>query len=227
MHFKDGISLIEAFNGVYKRKSSKKLTELTANDQKWQIWKWKRNDGHERHKSINQWEDYLQIKSTFVTKDDFWRSYNEVNGFEFGLMTSHFNYFVFKEGIKPMWEDSANNMGGQWVMEFPGKEDWRKTSHLNEIWIKLLLDITGINTNNGSLIEFINDINGVALMFRHHFNKIAVWTQNSSDTVVNLKIGQALKSLTGFNGKMYYAKHNSRDNKIVIQKQKKTTDSFI
>jgi translation initiation factor 4E len=45
---------------------------------------------------------------------------------------------VFKEGIKPMWEDSANRNGGRWLMEFPRKKDWKSMSYLDEIWLKVV-----------------------------------------------------------------------------------------
>jgi translation initiation factor 4E len=45
---------------------------------------------------------------------------------------------VFKEGIKPMWEDPANRNGGRWLMEFPRKKDWKSMSYLDEIWLKVV-----------------------------------------------------------------------------------------
>ncbi|CAG2117790.1 unnamed protein product [Medioppia subpectinata] len=188
--FKDGLSFIEAINNVLQKKSPIKSSNA---DQKWLIWYWKPNNGNDWH-----WEDFLQLKASFTTKDDFWRAYNEVNGFEFGLLSSHYNYCVFKEGIKPMWEDSANGRGGRWVLEFPRKWDWKHVTVLNDIWLKL-----------------------VVLMIRHNINKIAIWTANADNTLVNLMIGEIIKANTGFNGKMYYTSHNSSDQKIVVNREKK------
>jgi len=29
------------------------------------------------------------------------------------------NYYLFKEGIKPAWEDEANSQGGKWSVQLP------------------------------------------------------------------------------------------------------------
>jgi len=214
--FSDGLSLIRAFSSLQRGenlKSPLKTVNTNSMDKKWQIWYWKPTN-----RQAWNWEDFLQMKTSFSTKEEFWRCYDELKGFEFGLLGSHFNYCVFREGVKPMWEDPANRGGGRWVLEFPRKKDWRHISHLNDIWLKLLLSITGYN---GSSDDYINEICGAVLMIRHNVNKIAVWTKNADNTLKNLKIGQTLKASTGFGGKMFYTNHKSNDQKIVVNREKK------
>jgi len=214
--YKDGLTFIESISSQQKDNKSpiKSVNTIQSPvNQKWQIWYWRPNSGHYWH-----WEDFLQMKSSFTTKDEFWRSYNDLNGFELGLLGSHFNYCVFKDDIKPMWEDPANRAGGRWILEFPRKWDWKHISNLNEIWLKLLLSITG---NNGSYDECFGNICGAVLMIRHNINKIAIWTANASNTLLNLQIGQAVRASTGFSGKMYFTSHYSREQKIVVNREKR------
>jgi translation initiation factor 4E len=35
------------------------------------------------------------------------------------LIAPNSNYYLFKEGIKPAWEDSANAKGGKWSVQLP------------------------------------------------------------------------------------------------------------
>lgn len=42
------------------------------------------------------------------------------------------NYYFFKEGTKPMWEDPANATGGKWTIPAP-KSD--KEQLLDDFWL--------------------------------------------------------------------------------------------
>jgi translation initiation factor 4E len=42
------------------------------------------------------------------------------------------NYWFFKEGVRPEWEDPTNQNGGKWTIEFEGKKDLGKPSHNND-----------------------------------------------------------------------------------------------
>jgi len=211
--FSDGHSLINAFKLLKNLNSPLKKGPKNA-DQKWQVWYWKRSAYNDSRK----WKEFLQMKSSFTTRKEFWSAYNEVNGYEFGLLSRHFDYCVFKEGIVPMWEDPSNRNGGRWILEFPRRKDWRHISFLDRIWLKVLLAITG---TEDEIHEYLDEICGCVLMIRHEINKIAVWTKNSNNTLVNLKIGELLKSSTGFGGKMYYMSHDSTIKKILVRAQQK------
>lgn len=44
------------------------------------------------------------------------------------------DYSLFKEGIKPMWEDDKNKKGGRWLLNV----DIRMKSNLHELWLNLV-----------------------------------------------------------------------------------------
>ena len=44
------------------------------------------------------------------------------------------DYALFKEGIKPIWEDPRNHKGGRWLVTL----DMRHKSNLPELWLNLV-----------------------------------------------------------------------------------------
>lgn len=46
------------------------------------------------------------------------------------------DYSLFKKGIRPMWEDEANNQGGRWVItwsRFNNKQD------MDNVWLDVVI----------------------------------------------------------------------------------------
>lgn len=62
-----------------------------------------------------EWEDCLKGVATFDKVEDFWALYNHIQVAS-GLVWGS-DYYVFKEGIKPMWEDENNVKGGRWLLQ--------------------------------------------------------------------------------------------------------------
>lgn len=91
----------------------------------WKFWYFENN----KEKS---WEDNLKVVSPFQTVEDFWSIYNHIKSAS-DLRTGC-SYFVFKDGIKPMWEDTGNRAGGRWLVSF----DKRQRSHLDHYWMEVV-----------------------------------------------------------------------------------------
>lgn len=48
------------------------------------------------------------------------------------LLSANSNYYLFKQGIKPAWEDDANEKGGKWSVQLPrGKY----TDAIDNMWL--------------------------------------------------------------------------------------------
>jgi translation initiation factor 4E len=47
-------------------------------------------------------------------------------------LSSGSNYHLFKRGIKPMWEDPENELGGKWVIQFPRN---KTGEDINTLWL--------------------------------------------------------------------------------------------
>lgn len=58
------------------------------------------------------------------------------------------DYYVFKEGIIPMWEDENNIKGGRWSLEFPKGTRGERNPNLDEVWRNLVIIIITTTTIN-------------------------------------------------------------------------------
>lgn len=70
--------------------------------------------------------------------EDFWGIYLQVvpaSGLSFGS-----DYYLFKDGIKPMWEDPQNVRGGRWVYCV---DKHSRSTKLDELWLELMMAIIG------------------------------------------------------------------------------------
>jgi hypothetical protein len=69
------------------------------------------------------------------------RSYNNLIPIEY--LPSNTDFFVFKDYIKPEWEDCKNKKGGRWIYDIA----WDKSKHhlisqhTEQVWLKLVLII--------------------------------------------------------------------------------------
>lgn len=59
----------------------------------------------------------------FDTVEDFWRIYNNLVPID--LLPSNTDFFIFKDYIKPQWEDPKNVKGGRWIYDIA----WDKNKH--------------------------------------------------------------------------------------------------
>lgn len=60
------------------------------------------------------WEDNQNQVSTFTTVEDFWSLFTHIKQPSEVKIGS--DYSLFKENIRPMWEDKANKNGGRWMI---------------------------------------------------------------------------------------------------------------
>eukprot|EP00300_Choanocystis_sp_HF-7_P017979 c19899_g1_i2.p2 GENE.c19899_g1_i2~~c19899_g1_i2.p2 ORF type:complete len:134 (-),score=22.69 c19899_g1_i2:976-1377(-) len=85
----------------------------------WTLWYDKRQDKRQDKKPQGptpegNWDSNLKDVFTFSTVEDFWRYYNHIQ--KPCVVAMNANYHLFKENIKPMWEDPANKDGGKWIL---------------------------------------------------------------------------------------------------------------
>ncbi|ANZ73118.1 BA75_01734T0 [Komagataella pastoris] len=94
--------------------------------------------------------------------------------------------FLFKSGIKPVWEDPANKSGGRWLI----KSRYRRTQcdastmeRFSLIWERLILRLCGgtyfSNYSDADFKEFQDDICGITLSVRKNEVMIYIWNKNS------------------------------------------------
>lgn len=87
-------------------------------------------------------------------------------------------YFVFKSGINPVWEDPLNTQGGRWVFKFPREDGSR--SRVCLIWERLIIRLLIGDLPGEDREKMLNEINGVVISIRKEEDIISIWNSNVS-----------------------------------------------
>lgn len=122
------------------------------------------------------------------------------------------DYYVFKEGIQPMWEDDANREGGRWLIQV---EKQRRNEVLDSFWLELLMAMVG--EQFGECSEYVC---GAVVNVRQKGDKISLWTKDSTKDDINRKIGYSLLFL------LLKLQTNNNEHTCVFQKSYKRKAGF-
>jgi len=137
---------------------------------KWAFWSLK-------YDVSKEWNDCLKKIAVIETVEDFWNLYLQI--LSVSELPPFSDYYLFKEGIQPKWEDLENVKGGRWVVSISKQ----KRDH-DKIWLKLMMLL--ICEEFGNYGEFIC---GAVFNSRRTMNKIALWTSDASLDELNRQIG--------------------------------------
>eukprot|EP00093_Oithona_nana_P002217 02217.XXX_18908_19722_1 [CDS] Oithona nana genome sequencing. len=144
---------------------------------KWTLWYYK----NDRSKD---WESNQKQVITFSTVEDFWALYNHIeNASKLGTGC---DYSLFKEGVKPMWEDSHNEHGGKWLLQMDKRS---RMSALDGIWLEIMMCLIGEAFGDSGSI-----VNGAVVNIRGKIDKISVWLADSVKSNAIMAIGQEMKA---------------------------------
>lgn len=119
-----------------------------------------------KDKQMEEFEDNLKKIADFDTAEEFWGIYQHMkrpNSLPRGC-----EFFLFRKGIKPLWEDEANFGGGRLYLSM------KKDVITNKVWedLQLYFIIGG---------EIFNYICGCVINIRTSEVFISVWIKECSD----------------------------------------------
>ncbi|XP_023678241.1 eukaryotic translation initiation factor 4E family member 1c isoform X3 [Paramormyrops kingsleyae] len=143
---------------------------------RWALWYFK----NDKSKS---WTENLRLISKFDTVEDFWALYNHIQ--QPSKLAYGCDYCLFKDGIKPMWEDERNKLGGRWLMTLSKQQ---RHNDLDRFWMETLLCLIGESFDEAS-----DDICGAVVNVRPKGDKISIWTVNCQNREAIMTIGQHYK----------------------------------
>lgn len=129
------------------------------------------------------WKDMLNEITQIDSVETFWSLYYTIKSpseLKIGC-----DYSMFKKGVKPMWEDEANQKGGRWLITV----NKNSKGALDRLWLDILLMMVG------EAFENSHEICGAVINIRGKNNKISVWTANGTNELAVLEIGHKLKML--------------------------------
>jgi translation initiation factor 4E len=125
----------------------------------------------------NSWEAALKMLGIYTTVESFMSIFSTLR--RPSQLERNSNYHLFKDGIKPMWEDAANQNGGKWIITLKGTN----TALLDRSWMWLVLALIGEELDDN------DDVTGAVVSTRSKGDRIALWIRNKNDVDLVNKIG--------------------------------------
>ncbi|AEO53351.1 hypothetical protein MYCTH_2313336 [Thermothelomyces thermophilus ATCC 42464] len=129
---------------------------------RWTLWFTKPASG-----KGDNWNDLLKEVITFESVEEFWGVYNNIAPVSELALKS--DYHLFKEGVRPEWEDPQNKHGGKWSYQFKDK----RSVNIDELWLHTMLAAIGETLED----EDDGEVMGVVVNVRKAFYRIGVWTR--------------------------------------------------
>jgi len=149
------------------------------------------------------WEECLKEVATFRTVEDFWALYNHIqlaSGLSWGS-----DYYLFKEGIQPMWEDKHNYEGGRWLFQVDKN---RRNELLDQYWLELLMAVVGEQFDDHG-----DHVCGAVVNVRQKGDKVSLWTKDATNDDVNRRIGVVAKQKLGYTEQINFEQHKDTQQK--------------
>jgi len=130
----------------------------------WTLWFTKPPSGKD-----NNWSDLLKEVISFDSVEEFWGIYNNIT--PASELAQKSDYHLFKQNIRPEWEDAANKHGGKWAFQYKDK----KSVAIDTVWLHVMLAAIGETLED----EDDNEVQGVVVNVRKGFYRIGLWTRST------------------------------------------------
>lgn len=128
--------------------------------------------------SIQNYDQNLKLIAKIGSVEQFWAHYSHL--IRPSDLQGHSDFHLFKVGIKPMWEDEANQNGGKWIVRL-------RKGLASRCWENLVLAMLGEQFMVGK------EICGAVVSIRYQEDIISVWNRTASDTSTTGRIRDTLR----------------------------------
>ncbi|MFH4979167.1 hypothetical protein AB6A40_005876 [Gnathostoma spinigerum] len=138
---------------------------------------------------------YVQNVATFNSVEQFWSTYTHImRPYD---VKDKVDYHMFKEGIKPVWEDPANCKGGKWILRL-------KKGLSSRIWENLLLAMIGEQFLVGE------EICGAVCSIRNQEDIVSLWNRTADNLATTNRIRDTLRRVLNLpvNAILEYKRHD-------------------
>jgi translation initiation factor 4E len=129
-------------------------------------------------RSQTSYEDNIKRIAEFSTVEGFWGSYCHLS--RASTLPNPTDLHLFKEGIRPLWEDAANRSGGKWIIRF-------KKLVSGRYWEDLVLAMIG------DQLDFGDTVCGAVLSIRFGEDILSVWNRNAADNQAVMALRDSIK----------------------------------
>jgi len=160
--------------------TNKLLAKSLVFEHEWILW----YDNTRSGMLSEDYESSMKVIGRFFTVEEFWNCWNSlenISNFPEGS-----NFRLFKQHIKPMWEDPSNENGGKFIIS-------TLKEHTHLLWSKVVLFLIG------EQFEYSDNMCGVVLSIRPSGNTINIWNSSNGDHLEEITITkEQLKKLLNY-----------------------------
>jgi len=164
------------------------------------------------HQSFDQ---NLRLVGQFASIEQFWKLYSHLQ--RPGEIQPQFDFHLFKQGIKPMWEDEANRYGGKWIVRL-------RKGLSSRCWENVVLAMLGEQFMVG------DEICGTVVSIRNHEDIISIWNRSANDNAITNRIRDTFRRVLNLPGGtvIEYKAHNDSIKYVKDHSSFRTnTESFL
>eukprot|EP00903_Cladosiphon_okamuranus_P008364 g8042.t1 len=169
-----------AYESLYNEPEDPTGTRQTLIQNRYCFWYYRKGAQKESRDPSEAYESGIKIVDSFQTVEHFWRIYNHM--LRADQVPNATDVHLFRDGIKPTWEDASNSRGGQLLIRL-------KKGLASRAWESLVLAIIGEQFDVG------NEICGAVVSVRYSEDVISVWNRSASNTEGIEKIRETVKRL--------------------------------
>jgi translation initiation factor 4E len=133
--------------------------------------------------SKDSWGDDMNKVVDVDSVEEFWGLYQNI--VPPSELPQKANYYLFKQGIKPAWEDPANSNGGKWSIQLPRD---KTRPYIDRLWLFTMLAAIGETLEapfpHGMPTATVPEdelVTGVIMSARSNFFRISIWTRRAED----------------------------------------------
>nr|XP_046910417.1 eukaryotic translation initiation factor 4E-like isoform X1 [Dermatophagoides farinae] len=105
------------------------------------------------------------------------------------------DYSIFRELIRPKWEDSFNLNGGAWIIEFERCSSITDMELMENIWRSLVEFVVEKHCNNDDDHGHLEHMCGIKISNRFKVFIISIWIDTCYDLSIILYIGHRIQSI--------------------------------
>lgn len=130
----------------------------------------------------NNYEHNIHPIGTFSDSDEFWTIYSHLR--RPNVLPVNSDVHLFRDGVKPVWEDPVNALGGKWIIRL-------KKGLINRLWEHLCLAVITGELNVPGEKDF--EVCGVVVSIRYQEDILSIWSRTATDEIIKKTLKETIK----------------------------------
>ncbi|KAI1311490.1 translation initiation factor eIF4e [Xylaria venustula] len=120
-----------------------------------------------------EYDKTLHAMMAVKTIEEFWLAYSHLK--RPSTLPTVSDYHLFKEGVRPIWEDEENKHGGKWILRL-------KKGVADRYYEDLIMACVGDQFGDES-----DELCGIVLSMRNGEDVLSIWTRNTGQKVLKIR----------------------------------------